>query len=99
MATTQVRMSIVYEQGEDGWIIASVTDVPGTHSQGRTREEARANVVDALVLMLAPDDDASDGDREWVPDPWRRSQSTADTQGSGDERSPHRPRAAAGDSA
>ena len=26
-------------------------------SQGRTREEARENVVDALQLMLAPDDD------------------------------------------
>jgi predicted RNase H-like HicB family nuclease len=26
-------------------------------SQGRTRQEARENVVDALALMLAPDDD------------------------------------------
>jgi hypothetical protein len=31
--------------------------VPGAMSQGRTREEARENVVDALQLMLAPDDD------------------------------------------
>ena len=57
-------MSISYEQGEDGWIVASIIDVPGTHSQGRTREEARANVLDALALMLAPDDDSSGEDRE-----------------------------------
>lgn len=44
--------------------MASIPDVPGTHSQGRTRDEARANVLDALALMLAPDDDASPGDRE-----------------------------------
>lgn len=53
-------MSIAYEQGEDGWVIATIPDVPGTHSQGRSREEARANVLDALELMLGPDDDAKD---------------------------------------
>lgn len=57
-------MTICFEQGDDGWLIASVPEVPGTHSQGRTREEARANVLDALALMLAPDDDSSHGDRE-----------------------------------
>ena len=32
-------------------------EVPGALSQGRTREEARENVIDALRLMLTPDDD------------------------------------------
>ncbi len=32
-------------------------------SQGRTRDEARENVIDALRLILAPDEDAVDGDR------------------------------------
>lgn len=57
-------MTICFEPGEDGWVIASVPEVPGTHSQGRTREEARANVLDALEVMLTPDDDLLDGDRE-----------------------------------
>lgn len=57
-------MTIVYEDGEDGWIIASVPEVPGTHSQARTREEARANVIDALETMLTPDDDLVGGDVE-----------------------------------
>jgi len=37
--------------------LARVIEVPGAISQGRTREEARENVIDALRLMLAPDDD------------------------------------------
>jgi predicted RNase H-like HicB family nuclease len=48
----RVRLAIVYEVGDDGWIVASVPEVPGVHSQGRTRAEARANVIDALRGML-----------------------------------------------
>ena len=47
-----LRVTIVYEQGEDGWIVASIPEVPGACSQGHTREEARANVVDALRGIL-----------------------------------------------
>ena len=58
-------MTIVYEEpDEDGWIVARVQEVPGAISQGRTREEARENVVDALRLMLAPDDEIVDGRSE-----------------------------------
>jgi len=64
MSSSTLRMTILYEDGEDGWIVASVPEVPGTHSQGRTREEARANVIDALETMLTPDDDLVDGDAE-----------------------------------
>jgi predicted RNase H-like HicB family nuclease len=47
-----LQVTIVYEQGENGWVIASIPEVPGAHSQGRTREEARANVIDALRRIL-----------------------------------------------
>lgn len=47
-----LHLTIVYEEGEDGWIVASVPEVPGVHSQGRTREDARANVIDALHGIL-----------------------------------------------
>jgi predicted RNase H-like HicB family nuclease len=53
-----LRLTITYDEpDEDGWIVARVVQVPGAISQGRTREEARENVIDALRLMLAPDDD------------------------------------------
>lgn len=55
--TDTLRLTITYaEPDEQGWIVASVLEVPGAVSQGRTREEARENVIDALRLMLAPDD-------------------------------------------
>lgn len=37
----QLDLTIVYEPGEDGWIVASIPEVSGVFSQGRTRDEAR----------------------------------------------------------
>jgi predicted RNase H-like HicB family nuclease len=42
---------------EGGWIVARVLEVPGAMSQGRTREEARENVLDALRTVLTPDEE------------------------------------------
>lgn len=52
MMSESLQLTIVYEPGDDGWIVASIPEVPGAHSQGRTREEAKANVVDALRGIL-----------------------------------------------
>jgi predicted RNase H-like HicB family nuclease len=52
VVSESLQVTIVYEQGDDGWIVASIPEVPGAHSQGRTREEARANVIDALRGIL-----------------------------------------------
>jgi len=53
---------------EGGWIVARVLEVPGALSQGRTREEARENVLDALRTVLTPDEELegvrSGADRE-----------------------------------
>jgi predicted RNase H-like HicB family nuclease len=60
-----LRFTIRYTDGGEGWIMAQVEEVPGAISQGRTRPEARENVIDALRLMLQPDpDQAADPDRE-----------------------------------
>ena len=54
----RLRLTIMYEEpDEDGWIVARIVEVPGAVSQGRTQDEARDNVIDALQLMLTPDDD------------------------------------------
>ena len=53
---------------EAGWIVARVLEVPGAVSQGRTREEALENALDALQTVLTPDDDlageTAEADRE-----------------------------------
>jgi len=38
--------------GEDGWIVAECPLIPGCISQGRTREEALANIREAIELCL-----------------------------------------------
>jgi len=60
----QLDLTIVYEPAEDGWMLASIPEVPGVFTQGRTREEARANVIDALRLMLSPQPRDADDQRE-----------------------------------
>lgn len=57
-------LTILYEDGDDGWIVASIPAVPGVLSQGRTRDEARENVLDALALMLSPEPVPADDERE-----------------------------------
>jgi predicted RNase H-like HicB family nuclease len=57
-------LTILYDQGEDGWIVASIPAVPGVLSQGRTRAEARENVLDALALMLSPEPIEANDERE-----------------------------------
>ncbi|MBA3843751.1 MAG: hypothetical protein H0X39_14260 [Actinobacteria bacterium] len=53
-----LRLTIAFDEPDEaGWVVARVIEVPGALSQGRTREEARESVIDALRLMLTPDDD------------------------------------------
>jgi predicted RNase H-like HicB family nuclease len=43
---------IVYERDEAGWWVASVREVRGCHTQGRTVDEARRRIVDAMDLFI-----------------------------------------------
>jgi predicted RNase H-like HicB family nuclease len=54
----------VYESGEDGWVLASIPEVAGVFSQSFSREEARANVIDTLRLMLSPEPSEANDQRE-----------------------------------
>lgn len=37
---------------EDGWYVVQCVELPGAISQGRTKEEALANIKDAIKLLL-----------------------------------------------
>ena len=51
-----LRLTITYDEPDErGWTVARVIEIPGAISQGRTKEQARANVIDALRLLLTPD--------------------------------------------
>jgi len=60
-------LRVILEQGEDGFIVASVPALPGCHSQGQTREEAIANIKEAIVGWLESlDGDSPDAGKEVV---------------------------------
>lgn len=45
------EFTAVFETQED-WIVAYCPEVPGANGQGRTKEEARKSLADAIVLIL-----------------------------------------------
>jgi predicted RNase H-like HicB family nuclease len=50
--SSPLHLTILYEEGDDGWIFSSVPEVPGVLSQGKSKAEAREMVLDALTGML-----------------------------------------------
>jgi len=43
--------AIIEKDGD--WFIAYCPEIPGANGQGRTRDEARESLVDAIALILA----------------------------------------------
>lgn len=54
-----LELTIRFEAGDTGFVIASIPEVPGAISQGRTRAQARSNVIGALRLILSADLDTT----------------------------------------
>jgi predicted RNase H-like HicB family nuclease len=50
-----MKVKVVLQQGEDGYIVARCPSLKSCWSQGRTREEALANIREAIVLYLEPE--------------------------------------------
>jgi predicted RNase H-like HicB family nuclease len=47
-----MKHDVILYAGEDGWIVVECPAIPGCVSQGRTREEALANITDAIQGCL-----------------------------------------------
>ena len=43
---------VLYQEIEDGWIMATVPDLPGAVTQGKDMREARSNIKEAAELVL-----------------------------------------------
>jgi predicted RNase H-like HicB family nuclease len=48
----RISLPVVLTPGEDGYIVAEIPVIPGCISQGRTEEEALANIREAAELSL-----------------------------------------------
>jgi predicted RNase H-like HicB family nuclease len=47
-----MKFTIVIEKSEDGWYVGQLEEVPAAISQGKTIEECKANVLDALLEIF-----------------------------------------------
>lgn len=47
-----VELTIIFEPGEDGFWIATIPEVPGAFSQGKTKAAARKNVLSAMEELM-----------------------------------------------
>ena len=44
--------TVLYQPIEDGWIMATVPELPGAVTQGKDIEEARSMIKEAIELLL-----------------------------------------------
>lgn len=49
---TMKTYRVAYERDESGWWVASMRGVRGCHAQGRTVEEARRRIAEAMELFV-----------------------------------------------
>ncbi|MBS1521221.1 MAG: type II toxin-antitoxin system HicB family antitoxin [Bacteroidetes bacterium] len=47
-----MKFTAIIEQGEDGWFVGQVEELPAAISQGKTIEELKDNLLDAIKLLL-----------------------------------------------
>ena len=52
-----MKLPVVLRPGEDGWIVAECPVLLGCISQGKTREQAIANISEAITLCLEAGDE------------------------------------------
>lgn len=62
-----MNIKVVVKKGEDGYFVARCPSLKSCWSQGQTREEALANIREAITLYLEPNSsDISQGEQEVV---------------------------------
>jgi predicted RNase H-like HicB family nuclease len=49
---SQQQRQVILYPGEDGYFVVEVPSLPGCISQGKTREEALANIEEAISLYI-----------------------------------------------
>jgi predicted RNase H-like HicB family nuclease len=64
------EFTAVFERDRD-WVIAYCPEIPGANGQGRTKDEARASLIEAIALIL--DHRREDGLRGVPPDAERET--------------------------
>jgi predicted RNase H-like HicB family nuclease len=48
----ELKFTAIYEKAEEGGYVGYVAELPGANTQGETMEEVRANLKEAVSLLL-----------------------------------------------
>jgi predicted RNase H-like HicB family nuclease len=49
---TELTLTTIFEEAEEGGFIGYVAELPGANTQGETLEEVRQNLAEAIELIL-----------------------------------------------
>jgi len=52
-----MEFTATVENGENGWLVGQVNELPAAISQGKTMEELTENLIDALRLLRGVDEE------------------------------------------
>jgi predicted RNase H-like HicB family nuclease len=55
-----MKVTAIIEKTNDGWYVGQVEEIPAAISQGRTIEELKTNLLDALRLLLEVNREATE---------------------------------------
>jgi predicted RNase H-like HicB family nuclease len=47
-----VELTILIEKGDDGFWIATIPEIPGAFSQGKTKAQAKKNAIEAMLELM-----------------------------------------------
>lgn len=50
-----LQFKVIIEQDEDGLFVASVSELPGCYTQGKTLEQVRERIKEVIELVLESD--------------------------------------------
>ncbi|HRF79519.1 MAG TPA: type II toxin-antitoxin system HicB family antitoxin [Flavobacteriales bacterium] len=57
-----MQFTAIIEQGEDGWLVGQLEEIPEVLSQGRTKEELMNNLRDALEQLFLANKEQMDSE-------------------------------------
>lgn len=52
------RLTVILERDEDGYYVASVPELRGCHTQGKTLDEVMERIEEAALLCLEEEEDS-----------------------------------------
>lgn len=61
-----MQLTAIIERSEDGWYVGQIEEIPATISQGKTVDELKANLLEAVKMILKINRQETDKDYQIV---------------------------------